>query len=238
VLTGGWCLTLVTVAVLLLWRRLAGALTVPAHSAALLAVCLAAAVLSLLVGRMPLSRSQTWINGAGPLALAAVLTFPASGWPVCVMLWLVAAVPLAGVLSGTLTLPRISPASEGPPNENPASGRSSAVRQVPESGETALDCDVVQQLTRAVDAAGRDTLVGQVRVTFEPGARSQRAHVAFCPPFATVPTIALERNDPSGPQVRIGQVLTQGVRFDLKRRSGSDLGEEVEIRFQAAAPSV
>ena len=52
-LIAGWCLTLVAIALLVAWRRLAGALTAPNDDAVLLAASLAVSLLSLLVGRMP-----------------------------------------------------------------------------------------------------------------------------------------------------------------------------------------
>lgn len=245
VLTGGWCLTLVAIALLVAWRRLAGALTAPNDNAVLLAVCLAVSLLSLLVGRMPLPRGLAYINGVGPLVLAAVLTFPDSGWPVWLMLWSVAAVPLARLFGWPIMPPRTLESRHR--GEGQPSAKAPAVNSAPVMSSAALTAggtmddtspdDVVQELTRGTSAAGNDTLVGRIRVRLEPGARSQRAHVAFCPPFASAPAVTLAANDPEGPQIRVGQVLPQGVRFDLKRRSGSDLDVEVEVRFRAVDAS-
>jgi hypothetical protein len=260
-LTIGWCLALVAITLLVAWRRLAGVLTVPNNDAVLLAACLAVSLLSLLVGRMPLPRRLACINGAGPLGLAAALTFPDSGWPVWLMLWSITAVPMAvaavtlagaaATSSGTavplagafgrLSMLTRSPASRRRADDQPSAVPLAVSNVAVSPAAGAIDGtnpdDVVQELTRGTSAAGNDTLVGRIRVRLEPGARSQRAHVAFCPPFASAPGVTLEASDPSGPQVRVGQVLPQGVRFDLKRRSGSDLNADVEIRFRAVDES-
>lgn len=234
VMVSGWCLALVAITLLVAWRRLAGALTAPGDNAVLLVACLTAALLSLLGGRTPLAGPLSFVNAVGPLVLAAVLTFPQSGWPVWLMLWSVSAVPLVGVLNWSGT--RRGRSTPGPLDVR-SSFRPPASAPPVAATSDAGPADVVQQLTRGSTATGSDTLVGRIRVRLDAGVRSQRAHVAFCPPFDGTPSVAVEATDPSGPQVRVGQVLPQGVRFDLKRRSGSDLDAVVEIRFRAVDQS-
>lgn len=76
--------------------------------------------------------------------------------------------------------------------------------------------DVVQQWVRRRDPAGDEWVTGMVHVAVEPGQKTVHAHVAFCPPFLTAP--ACEAELMSGPEaeLKVGQVLSQGARFDVR----------------------
>ena len=93
--------------------------------------------------------------------------------------------------------------------------------------------NVSQQLTRAVDEEGSDVLFGLLRGLFTPRQRTTRLHIAFCPPFDSIPEITADQVD--GPEVRIdvGQVLPYGARVDLRITRGSDEPQEVVLEFHA-----
>ncbi|MCA9099984.1 MAG: hypothetical protein KDA63_02475 [Planctomycetales bacterium] len=241
----GWSLAILAITLLLLGRRISGALVAPSDAVALLTV-LVASVMSLLAGHLGrgTSRATRLLLGTAscaPMGLAATVTFTSSGWPIWLILWSVAAVPLVGAAFPLPTRPSPRRMPPGTPmarrqkRETATSGANVPVEAAfATSGE---HCDVapqntLQEIRRGPNAEGVDTLVGRLRVRMAAGARSGRAHVVFCPPFAGTPTVTLEPGDPLPARVRVAQVLPQGVRFELKSASGGSDDADVEIRFR------
>jgi hypothetical protein len=93
--------------------------------------------------------------------------------------------------------------------------------------------EVTQQLTRCQAADGAEELSGWLRMAFAAGQRTGSLHVAFCPPFVTTPELAIEQCE--GPEVRIktAQLLPYGVRLDLKLASAADEVMSVLLQFSA-----
>ncbi len=77
--------------------------------------------------------------------------------------------------------------------------------------------NVSQQLTRAIEA-DQEQIHGLVRATFTAGQRHAYLHIGFCPPLPSVPHVELHQLEGPEVQIKPGQVLTSGVRFDLKLR--------------------
>jgi hypothetical protein len=96
--------------------------------------------------------------------------------------------------------------------------------------------NVLQQLTLSQDADGCQQLAGWLRVRLAAGQRTCAIHVAFCPPFAKTPELAVQQT--AGPQSRIrtAQLLPYGVRLDLKLAAAATSDASVLLRFTARSP--
>lgn len=121
---------------------------------------------------------------------------------------------------------------------SPAAGRLpiAPTRRVPLS----LDADVAvpsegitQQLTRSQAADGTEELSGWLRAMFAAGQRTASVHVGFCPPFAVTPELEVEQLD--GPEARIktAQLLPYGARLDLKLAATAEEPTNVLLQFSA-----
>lgn len=75
---------------------------------------------------------------------------------------------------------------------------------------------LLQQLTRSRTADGRETISGTVVAEFVPGERTATLHIAFCPPFETLPQVDAEIADGPDASVEVTQVLHNGARFDVR----------------------
>jgi hypothetical protein len=83
--------------------------------------------------------------------------------------------------------------------------------------------------------ADSETVTGFVRTRAADGQRSLRLHVGFCPPLPQAPEVDIDviEGDAS---VTAGQVLPQGIRFDVRvRPSGDPAGDTVLLRYEAVA---
>jgi hypothetical protein len=79
-----------------------------------------------------------------------------------------------------------------------------------------LPANIVQRLTRARDAAGCDILYGSLRADLAADQRSTAVHVAFCPPFARLPRVAVEQTAGPDARIKVAQVLPYGARLDVR----------------------
>ncbi|GAA4426225.1 hypothetical protein [Bremerella cremea] len=98
-----------------------------------------------------------------------------------------------------------------------------------------LPLNVTQQLTRGVEF-GQEQIHGLVRATFTPGQRHAYLHVGFCPPLPAVPHVELHQLEGPEVQIKPGQVLSNGVRFDLKLRDASTVEALPVFEFMAFCP--
>jgi hypothetical protein len=116
----------------------------------------------------------------------------------------------------------------------PVATRKSAI-SLPET--ESLPEDVTQQLTRSRAADGTDELSGWLRLAFAAGQRTGSLHVAFCPPFHGRPALEVEQFD--GPEARIktAQLLSYGVRLDLKLLAAAEEPTGVLLQFSARHPA-
>jgi hypothetical protein len=95
--------------------------------------------------------------------------------------------------------------------------------------------DVVQKLIRT-QADGVDRIQGWLKARLAESERNATLHVAFCPPFDEAPTLTVVQTN--GPECRIktGQLLSYGVRLELKRVLAGAEQAVVVIEFSAQAP--
>lgn len=95
--------------------------------------------------------------------------------------------------------------------------------------------NVVQRLVRTHEA-GTDRIQGWLKAALDESERNTTLHVAFCPPFDETPTLTVVQT--SGPECRIktGQLLSYGVRLELKRALAETEQAVVVIEFSAQAP--
>ncbi len=98
-----------------------------------------------------------------------------------------------------------------------------------------LAADVVQQLTRTQSADGTDRLSGWLQAILEAGQRT--VSPSFCPCSLPLPQVVLRQN--SGPSVRIKavQVLTHGVRLEIKLNYTSRQQERFVFVFSEEIPA-
>ncbi len=139
--------------------------------------------------------------------------------------------PIAPILK-TPRVVRLDPAHASSPRVD----RSAAVARPtlmlePEVAEPLED--VSQQLTRSRAADGIEQLSGWLRLAFSADQRTGSLHVAFCPPFESMPELEVEQID--GPEVRIktAQLLTYGARLDLKLIAPLEEPASVLLQFSA-----
>lgn len=205
--------TLVSLALLLLARQLAGALVAPLSPVMSLACGFVLGALVLIGEWHP-----TLGPGRGthlpriPAALAAALLPTAS---TTALLAKFAWVPAIAIAS------RLRLGGEGLAPQRPAVEKPSRVRQ---------------QLTRTLEADGRDVCRGSARAEFAVGRRSASIHLAFCPPFATLPQLeaATEQMDATA---KVAQVLPYAARIEVKLSAAAADRRDVIVSFTASAPS-
>jgi hypothetical protein len=74
-------------------------------------------------------------------------------------------------------------------------------------------------------------LAGWFSAELAAGQRHATAHVAICPPLAGTLACYAEQNDGPEAEVRIAQVLPQGVRFEIKLDRPQGEASRVGIEF-------
>jgi hypothetical protein len=92
---------------------------------------------------------------------------------------------------------------------------------------------ICQQVTRFIDAAGRDVIEGTAVARFSAGQRTASVHLAFCPPFARSPEIACGAAADVAADVKLVQSLAYAARFDVKLSAVSAESLEVPVSFSA-----
>ncbi len=105
-------------------------------------------------------------------------------------------------------------------------------------GSPAVGSDKVtsrlQQLTRSRMADGSETIAGTLLAEFAPGERTAVLHVAFCPPFERLPSVDAEVANRPACNVKVAQVLHQGVRLEARLSRASTAAQRVTIEFVAS----
>jgi hypothetical protein len=208
---------LATVATVLVWRRLAGALTVsPSPGATVFAG--GALALAAFVGHRFVENSKLHaVIAALVLVAAAALSIPGTTAVPLVALW--------GLVLGV----EASTAFDLLRRSEPRNG--AAVRLPLRGAERTIS----QQITRYDAVDGADVLEAELFAVLAPGERHAAIHVAFCPPFAVLPTVDCEQTDGPEAQLRIGQLLHQGVRIDVRLASAgpANIGVALVARVEA-----
>ncbi len=250
---------LVSIAVILGWRRAAGAIATPLDLAGLL-------LAALLVATCAAGARLAWLSAAGAastgparavsrldMALATLVSLVvlAIGLLVCLpgttitgglVLWITLSAeelfawrlvvgrrPLGAVDATAGLSSRAAVASPRGHGGTVSSGATAGLPGIPAPGE-----EVLQQLTRSRTADGGELLSGWLRVDLAAGQRTANLHVAFCPPFARTPRISVQQV--GGPEARVKtvQALPYGVRFDLKVSDEGPEASTLVLQFAAA----
>jgi hypothetical protein len=248
------CALLVLVAVLILWRRLAGQLQQPLPAGVLLLCGVAfaglAGVIRLLWMRCRLNSLRMTalvLPGIALLLIAASLSLPGHGFLAVAAFWAIIAVEEAasiGLFYRRTFVPAApkarrdiaSPRSEQDDEEDHDEEQPERHVRFDPPQKPAPHfpaADVYQQTTRGRGDEGSDVMSGYARADFVAGQRFAAVHLAFCPPFAREPSISADQVD--GPPVRIKptQRAAFGARLELKLDKIPSEATSVVIEFVA-----
>ena len=98
--------------------------------------------------------------------------------------------------------------------------------------EEPLDENVWQQMSRMRTEAG-EIITGWVKTEFQPGERTAVLHVAFCPPLLQAPQVQIEQLSGPAARIKVGQVLPQGARFEIRLNTSGTQAETLMLEFVA-----
>jgi hypothetical protein len=126
----------------------------------------------------------------------------------------------------TRTESRVAPLNAACPPAEAASGLGTL-----DHSNDEIDESVSQQIVRSRHDDGCEAITGWVRADFAPSSRHATAHVAICPPFSRTPECFAEQMDGPSAQIKVAQVLSHGVRFEIKLDQPADLGARVLVEF-------
>jgi len=252
---GGVLALLCTTALILVVRRLAGALANPLEPATLLAVAavVAAAAAAIRLSwlaptpgspRSGIDRAMMILTSLAVAALGTGLCLPGTSAVGMFLLW-----TLLGAEESWAWGWRVREGFPSPPSpERPAVTTDSAhvgtsrsnrggipSRAVPTLGaeEIMLSKGVTQQLTRSQTADGAEELSGWLRIAFVAGQRTGSLHVAFCPAFPATPELVVEQLDGPEARMKTAQLMSYGARLDLKLAAAAEEPTSVLVQFSA-----
>jgi hypothetical protein len=196
---------LLMVGLLMLVRRLSGALDSPLAPAPLIATAAGLAAWGTAVRVQFGCRRVGWTTFAVLAMFAVGCSYPVSrivDWPVWVAtfvaVWLI-----------------------------PSKLRPAVARTAPPADQT------LQELTRSRTADGVETIRGTVVAEFAANERTAIVHIAVCPPFERLPAVEAHRTAGPACEVKITQVLHQGVRLEVRLTRASTAAERVKLDFVA-----
>jgi hypothetical protein len=240
-------IVIVFAAMVLMVRRLAGALLTPLPGAALVIValaCCAAAVASIFLqssvrsnGALSSFTSRPWWLGISLPVIAISLSLPGSSLAGLAAMWL-AIVGTEFVLwkmpppwSARIRHAVLPEAVLSPLTRSPESNDNESV------DNDGLDPDAIQTLKyQRID--GATAVDGWLRVDFAAGQRTAVAHVAFCPAFLQTPTIDAELQDGPACEIRSALVIPWGVKWEVKLDQTAVEPATVVFAFRAAEPDL
>lgn len=252
------------VAVLIGWRRLAGALDEPLPplplllTGALLAVAGVGVRLAWQSTRQRDCRRQAnlsmWLScSACLLAIAVAVSLPRDDWWVAAGFWALLVIEETWAWRPAVwrRTRRDAPATPAPPPDPPRTASPEVLSpeppvqppvepqpDPPAATPVATPAEgVLQQLTRSRAADGSERLSGWLRAPFLAGQRTASVHVAFCPPFAAIPELSVKQIAGPPARVKTAQLLPQGVRLDLKLASSAEEPHDVALQFSARSES-
>lgn len=201
--------SLALVSMVLLVRRISGAMSapLPAGWLALLAI---AAVAAAWLGRRAMATSA--VSDASKQAGSLTAALPSVA---CVLL--AAALSLPGTsASGLVLLWSIVALAEGCWWVGAARGRPGMARPGLRQTAERDDLHMVQQARRDRLADGGEQVAGWIRVDVPAGERMAHVHVGFCPPLAGAPLIDVRQRSGPPARLKLGQSLAYGARFELR----------------------
>ena len=212
-----WIGLLLAVALLLAWRRLAGALGHPLGSPTLILVGVVAAGVAAAARAASPGRLAQWLISPALILLGLSLSSGSRPAGLLAFWTLVAAEELWGWLwlRRRRNHPRSQPSRVACPRD-------------------ALPPDnLLQQFTLSREADGRQRLDGWVRVCLAVGQRTDAVHVAFCPPFPRTPELSLEQVAGPAARIQTAQLMPYGARLELKLAAAAAAPSSVLLRLTA-----
>jgi hypothetical protein len=232
-------IALAGIGLLVLTRRLAGALRTDLPTAPLLAALALASVI-VFAGR------AIWRRCCTARELDVVLVW--SGTAALVLLCIGCAPPRVDAFGWLLWLPVIATdfvsrrrlfarQTETPRYENPQF--TVVLHPEPLIHERKLDLEgaVLQELTRVSDGAGIESVRGTLRADFAVGQRHATLYAGFCPPLAATPDVEFEAVDGPDAVVKLVQALPQGIELELRLPEPADESCSVTVEIVARPPS-
>jgi len=184
--------------------------------------------------RPELSDQNRWIIAGLPLVavliVARCLTFEGISAFSTFFIWF-AVVAEEGLLLSLLFADQWSSTTQKPLVTQPAEP---SIAIEPEEAHSELPEGTSQQLTRAI-IGQQEHVHGLLRCELASNQRHAYLHVGFCPPLATLPQVELNQTDGPELQIQVGQIMTTGVRFDLKLRSAQPTEQSAVFEFMATS---
>jgi hypothetical protein len=232
----------VLAAAMIIVRRAAGALDTPLSPLALVStgVIVATAAAGVRLSTQYHSTALVhWLAGSAALALAIGVSLPGSSVVGLSVLWIAVIAEEAWSWWRWRASRRIDVRArrqlDGGRGRRLETSIQSGTRTLPLAEPSPFAGDVVQKLIRT-QADGVDRIQGWLKARLAESERNATLHVAFCPPFDEAPTLTVVQTN--GPECRIktGQLLSYGVRLELKRVLAEAEQAVVVIEFSAQAP--
>jgi len=110
------------------------------------------------------------------------------------------------------------------------------IKDDPEDGWTveAFDTDdLVQQLYRVRNDEGLEVIYGSLRADLQAGQRHTVIHVGFCPPLAFMPRIEVAPYSGPSAKIKVAQALAHGTRLEV--RLDQTANEDCSVLIDLAA---
>jgi len=251
------CMLLLGLAgVVLVGRRLSGALVSPPSAATLGLVGVLLAAAGLTFRRMFADATllpRVWLavmllpGLVSGLWLAALSLPETSGWGLVLLFSPVllaegwswgrfARQRTAPPAKAGLTVAAIStaaaPATTAPPHEHSAASLDDDELSEAGSDEhTERDAGTLHQQTRRREDEAGEAIEGWLRVDFAAGQRHAAAHIAICPPLERNPTCYAEPADGPDASVKITQAMSYGVRLEVKLAEPAEEPASVIVEY-------
>lgn len=221
---------LLGISLLLVARRLSGALDQPLPAGLLLLTIAVASLTAWVSIRVfdanPHARWAIFGISAGALALlGAALSLPGTSGQLLGTLW-TSIVVVIGLLA-TDVVPR-----KRRTNVRAADASAGQTGEVEEPSSIEW-----QRLSRLRTDAGEDRLEGWVRLECAPGQRSDVVHLAFCPPFGQTPVLGVQCGSGPSARFKVTQLLPYAARIEVKLDALPQEPVSVMVLFTATSPA-
>ena len=231
------------VVLLLLARRMAGALVQPLGGFSL--VCIAGLGLLLTAGwRLgwqargrqigSLALAAPVLPGIALFLLLCVLSLPGTTNWALMLMWLAFFSAEAGWWWSAYSSQRpIAVPRSIPPAVSAAA--EPAARTVIANDQGPLPENVFQQITRTREA-DQEWVSVMLRIPFAAGQRMEVAHVAFCPPLCGIPELAAEATDGPSAMVTITNPQSFGARLEVRLDEAAEEACTVVVEAEGCVP--
>jgi hypothetical protein len=220
-------------AIALILRRLAGALSSPLDWQIAIALGLLAIGLALAQQIVDRSRRTRGDRTGATLFVTAwcliplCLSLPGTTAASLTILWSACALAVLIALAGQwlISLPVLAPWL--------------AVFRPARRSVTPPRAALLSACRREALAGGIEQVQGWVALDFVPGQRQQVAHVAFCPPFERVPNVQAALHDEpaaSAARISVTQALPQGARIEVRLVGPAPAARRQIVEYRATGP--